>query len=131
MAKVNGEVMYKPLHVGPLAIPLRQAMDRKAVPKIVQSRLMAGPVGASNTNVLSQSLESRVQNTGANGRPLSGDEEKPPVPGRQMSSRPPTGSRYNLYSAVVTMISAERAVRGAASVGISRLIDLKYGLSSC
>jgi superfamily I DNA and/or RNA helicase len=46
------------------------------------------------------------------------------------SSRPPTGSRYNLYSAVVAMILAERAVRGAASIGISRLIDLKYGLSS-
>jgi hypothetical protein len=28
------------------------------------------------------------------------------------------------------MILAERAVRGAASIGISRLIDLKYGLSS-
>src|SRR5437899_11330534 len=91
MAKVNGEVMYKPLHVGLLAIPLRQPMDCKAVPKIVQSRLMARPVGASNANVLSQSLESRVQNTGANGRPLSADKEKTPVPGRRMGSRPPTG----------------------------------------
>jgi hypothetical protein len=91
MPKVNGEVMHKPLHVGLLAIPLRQPMDCKAVPKIVQSRLMARPVGASNTNVLSQSLESRVQNTGANGRPLSADEEKTSVPGRRMRSRAPTG----------------------------------------
>src|SRR5438128_10950723 len=83
--------MYKPLHVGPLAIPLGQPMDRKGVTQVVQSRLMARSVCASNTNVLSQSLESRVQNTGANGRPLSADEEKTPVPGRQMSSRPPTG----------------------------------------
>ena len=91
MPKVNGEVMYKPLHVGPLAIPLRQPMDRKAVPKIVQSRLMARPVGASNTNMLSQSLESRVQSTRANGRPLSADEEKTAVPGRRMRSRAPMG----------------------------------------
>src|SRR5450755_1514340 len=83
--------MYKPLHVGPLAIPLRQAMDRKGVPKIVQSRLMARPVSASNSNVLSQSLESRVQCTGANSRSVSADEEKTSVVGRRMGCRAPTG----------------------------------------
>jgi len=42
--KVDRKVIDQPLHVGPLTVPRRQAVDRKSVPKIVQSRLLARPV---------------------------------------------------------------------------------------
>ena len=57
MPKVNGEVIHQPLHVGPLAVPLGQAMDRKGVPKVVQPRLEATAVGALHAGIFPQSLE--------------------------------------------------------------------------
>ena len=61
MPEVNGEVIHQPLHVGPLPVPLGQAMDREGVTKIVQPRLEATAVGAPHAGMFPQPLEGTVQ----------------------------------------------------------------------
>jgi hypothetical protein len=49
--KINREVIDQPLYIGPLAVPFRQPMDGKGMPKPVESRLLARAVGASKVRV--------------------------------------------------------------------------------
>ena len=91
MPKVNGEVMHQPLHVRPLAIPLRQAMDREGVPQVVQPRLVATAVGAPHAGMFPEPLEGILQRPAVNRRPASADEEVALGAGRRMRISPPAG----------------------------------------
>jgi hypothetical protein len=52
VSKINGEVIDQPLHIGPLAVPFCQAMDREGMPKSVESRLLVRAVDISKVRVL-------------------------------------------------------------------------------
>ena len=41
MAEIGGEHRQQPLHIGALAIPIGQPVDREAVPEVMQARGLA------------------------------------------------------------------------------------------
>ena len=83
MPKVNGEVVKQPLHVRPLPIPRRQAVDREGVTQVVQPRLVAGAVRAPHAGMFPEPLEGILQ--------CRIDESRPRVcRGRSGSRRRPT-----------------------------------------
>ena len=132
MPKVNGEVIHQPLHVGPLAIPLCQAMDREGVPKIVQPRLEATAVGAPHAGIFPEPLEGILQRPSVNRRPASADEEVALGVGRRMRISPPAriiaqhlgqsglmGTSRDLKNLVSRMVSREFAKSTSADCQVS------------
>src|SRR4051794_17540028 len=87
--EVNGEVIYQPLYVGPLAIPLDQAMNCGCVPKIMHPRLETGSVGAPHACILPHSVKRIRQGTFVNGLPSLVEEERAGSGGRRMLGFPP------------------------------------------
>ena len=91
MPEVNGEVIHQPLHVGPPAIPIRQSMNRKGMPKVVQPRLEATAVCASHAGMVSESLEGILHGPSVDCHPASTDEEVALGFARRMRIGPPAG----------------------------------------
>ena len=73
--QVDGEVVQQPLHVRPLPIPLRQAMDREGVPQVVQPRLVASTVRSAYPRMFPEPLECVVHRLHVNRGPTSAEEE--------------------------------------------------------
>jgi hypothetical protein len=60
VAKIDGEVMYEPLHIRPLTVPFRHTMHRERMSQVMQPRLKATTIRTPDTGTFSQPAKGAV-----------------------------------------------------------------------